>query len=265
MMNAVSPPRARRRGRTKSLTTPGSGGTAGSEAESTGQQPGGVTDTPSLDRSAVIGQGLRATAGWALRLIVIGVASGLLLWLLAQIWVGILPVLLALILSTVLWRPVAWLSSRRVPPALAAAAVLGTSLLALGGVFAVVAKPVVSQSVELASSAVRGIETVRNWLSGPPVNLASEQIDQGVTVLAQRLQSSASQIASGVFTGVSALTSGLVTAVLVVVLTFFFLKDGPAFLPWIRRETGPKIGGHLTEAFSRCGPPWATSFEYKPS
>lgn len=65
-------------------------------------------------------------------------------------------------------------------------------------------------------------------------------------MLTQRLQSSASQIASGVFTGVSALTSGLVTAVLVVVLTFFFLKDGPAFLPWERRETGPKIGGHLT-------------------
>jgi predicted PurR-regulated permease PerM len=39
------------------------------------------------------------------------------------------------------------------------------------------------------------------------------------------------------------------------VLTFFFVKDGPAFLPWLRREAGPEIGGHLTEVFSRS---WKT-------
>jgi predicted PurR-regulated permease PerM len=47
----------------------------------------------------------------------------------------------------------------------------------------------------------------------------------------------------------------VVTAVLVLVLTFLFIKDGPAFLPWLRRETGPNIGGHLTEVFSRS---WKT-------
>lgn len=77
---------------------------------------------------------------------------------------GHLPVLLALILSAVLL-----LRSRRVPPGLAAAAVLGTSLLTLGGVLAVSQTRGVPM-VELASSAGGGIETVRNWLSGPPVN-----------------------------------------------------------------------------------------------
>ena len=208
-----------------------------------------------VDRSAVIGEGLKATAAWSLRLIVIGVALFLVFWLLSQVWVGVRPILLALILSTVLWPPVAWLTRRRWPAALAAGTVLLGTLLAVVGLLAAVTQPLVTQSVELANSAVTGIQQVQDWLTGPPVNLASERIDTVTAAAIERLQGSASQIAAGVFTGVSAVTSTVVTAVLVLVLTFFFIKDGPGFLPWLRRETGPDIGGHLTEVFSRS---WKT-------
>jgi predicted PurR-regulated permease PerM len=208
-----------------------------------------------VDRSTVIGEGLKATAAWSLRLIVIGVALFLVFWLLGKVWVGVRPILLALIVSTVLWPPVAWLAKHRWPPALAAASVLLGALLVLLGLFAAVAQPMVTQSVQLANSAVTGIEQVQDWLTGPPVNLASERIDTVTAAVIDRLQGSASQIAAGVFSGVSAVTSSVVTAVLVLVLTFFFIKDGPAFLPWLRRETGPDIGGHLTEVFSRS---WKT-------
>jgi predicted PurR-regulated permease PerM len=204
-----------------------------------------------VDRSTVIGEGLKATAAWSLRLIVIGVALFLVFWLLGKVWVGVRPILLALIVSTVLWPPVAWLTRHRWPPALAAASVLLGALLVLVGLFAAVAQPLVTQSVQLANSAVTGIEQVQDWLTGPPVNLASERIDTLTAAVIDRLEGSASQIAAGVFTGVSAVTSSVVTAVLVLVLSFFFIKDGPGFLPWLRRETGPDIGGHLTEVFSR--------------
>lgn len=208
-----------------------------------------------VDRSAVIGEGLKATAAWSLRLVVIGVALFLIFWLLGRVWVGVRPILLALIVSTVLWPPVAWLTRRRWPAALAAAAVLLGALLAVFGLLAAVTQPLVTQSVELANSAVTGIEQVQDWLTGPPVNLASERIDTVTAAAIERLQGSASQIAAGVFSGVSAVTSSVITAVLVLVLTFFFIKDGPGFLPWLRRETGPDIGGHLTEVFSRS---WKT-------
>lgn len=208
-----------------------------------------------VDRSAVIGEGLKATAAWALRLIVIGIALALVFWLLGKVWVGVRPILLALILSTVLRPPVAWLVRHRWPPAVAAATVLLGTLLAFGGLLAAAAQPMISQSVELADSAVTGIEQVQDWLTGPPVNLASERIDTVTAAVIDRVQGSATQIAAGVFSGVSAVTSSLVTAVLVLVLTFFFVKDGPAFLPWLRREAGPDIGGHLTEVFSRS---WKT-------
>ena len=203
----------------------------------------------------MIGEGLRTAAGWSLRLIIIGVALSLLLWLLGQVWVGIRPILFALILSTVLWPAVAWLRRHRWPAAVAAGTVLVTAVLAVVGVLALVTQPMVSQAIELADSAVAGIEQVQDWLTGPPVNLASERIDAVVAEATGRLRNSATKIAAGVFSGVSVVTSGLVTLVLVLVLTFFFVKDGPGFLPWLRREAGPTIGGHLTELLARA---WRT-------
>jgi hypothetical protein len=54
-----------------------------------------------------------------------------------------------------------------------------------------------------------------------------------------------------VFTGVSAVGNVIVTFVLVVVLTFFFMKDGDRFVPWVRRLSGERAGRHLAEVFSR--------------
>src|SRR5699024_7705536 len=42
---------------------------------------------------------------------------------------------------------------------------------------------------------------------------------------------------------------------LVLVLTFFFIKDGHAFLPWLRRVSGRTAGRHLTEMLTRI---WVT-------
>lgn len=222
-------------------------------------QPTSVAVPARVDRSSVIGEGVKATAAWALRLIVIGVALFLLFWLLGKVWVGVRPIVLALILSAVLWPPVDFLRRHRFPPALAASTVLVGALLLLGGVLAAIAQPMVSQTVELADSAVSGIEQVRDWLTGPPLNLASASIDTATSAVTDRLRSSATQIAAGLVSGVSAATSVLVTFLLVLILTFFMVKDGPQFLPWVRRETGITIGGHLTEI---CARSWKTLSDF---
>lgn len=54
-------------------------------------------------------------------------------------------------------------------------------------------------------------------------------------------------------------TSIVVTLVVMFVLTFFFLKDGDRFLPWMRRYTGEKAGWHLTEVLTRT---WNTVSGY---
>lgn len=208
-----------------------------------------------VDRSAVIGAGLKAAAAWSARFLLIGVGLAAFFWLVGQIWVVVLPILLALIFSSVLWPLVQWLQRRRWPAVLAAAVAVLGSLAAIGGVIALIVRPMIKQSVELADSAANGLEQVRNWLAGPPLNIGSEQIDAATNEIVSRLQSSAEQIAAGVLTGVSAVTSGLVTFLLVLVLSFLILKDGTRFLPWLRRQVGRDMGTHLTEVMARS---WAT-------
>ncbi len=43
----------------------------------------------------------------------------------------------------------------------------------------------------------------------------------------------------------------IVTLMVVLVLTFFFLKDGHHFRPWLREATGRRTGWHLTELLTR--------------
>lgn len=209
----------------------------------------------SVDRQVIIHDWAKAMAWAALRIILISIVVTSALLLLGLVWVGVLPILLALIITTVLWPPVAWLRAHRVPPSLAALLGLFVPFLLVGGLFAAIAPSVISQSADLVDQAAAGLVKLQEWAEGPPINLDNEQVDEATAAAADWLEKSSAQIASGVFTGVGAVASVLITLVLVLVLTFFFLKDGPAFLPWARRVVGRKAGRHVTEASMRA---WRT-------
>jgi predicted PurR-regulated permease PerM len=206
------------------------------------------------DRTVVIAQGLSWVARWSLRLVLIALGAALLGLLVAQLWVVVLPVLLALLLATVLWPPAAWLRRHGWPPALAAAAMLGGGLLVLGAVIALLARSITGGVADIAANASGGIEQIRQWLAGPPLNLAQGQLDAALEAATARLQQSVSVIASGLLTGVGAVASGLVTGLLALVLAFLFVKDGPRFLPWLRGVVGARAGVHLCEVLTRI---WA--------
>lgn len=231
-----------------------SGSTATTETSSTPPPP-----PPGVDRSAVLGAGVRTAASWSARLLIIGAAVAAGLWLIGQVWVIVFPVLLALLFSSVLWPLVAWTRRRGWPSTLAAAVALLGLLALIAGVLTLVVRPTVRQASELGASAGRGIEELRAWLARSPLAVDDQRIDAVTAQLVERLQRSAEQIAAGVFTGVGAVTSGLVTLVLVLVLSFLFLKDGARFLPWLRHQTGPAIGTHLTELLARV---WLTLGRY---
>ncbi|NED70545.1 AI-2E family transporter, partial [Streptomyces sp. SID10244] len=72
-----------------------------------------------------------------------------------------------------------------------------------------------------------------------------------VNTVTDKLQSSASSIAAGVFSGVGTATSILVTLFTALILVFFFLKDGPKFIPWLDRTVGKPSGTHVGEVLTR--------------
>ena len=110
---------------------------------------------------------------------------------------------------------------------------------------------VVSQSPQIADQTGAGLTKVQQWLAGPLFRISQDQIADASTALTNRLKSSASSIAAGVFAGVTTALGVIVGLATTVFLVFFFLKDRPRFLPWMERSVGERVGGPLTEVLLR--------------
>ena len=207
------------------------------------------------DRGTQIGRGVAWTSRWSGRLLLIAGAAVVLGLLVGVLWSILLPVLLALLLASFLEPPVRLLQHRvGLPPALASAAVLvgGIALLVLLGFL--VAPLVSGQAGDIVDDAGEGLQKLQDYVQGSDF-VTSDQIDGAIQSLQDKLSSSGGQIASGVLSGVGVATSLLVTLVVTLILTFLFLKDGEAFVPFVRRVAGQRAGAHLAEVLSRA---WAT-------
>lgn len=221
------------------------------------QEAAAATSDEKYDRSVILGHDGRVLAGWSLRLIVIIAALYLLGKLLGTVWVGLFPVILAILLSTVLWPAVRFLRNHRFPAALAAIVTLLVSFGAIIGIFAAMAPTVRSQGTQLVDQARTGVNQISDWLQTGPFNLDLNNFnfDELINNATNFLRDQSGNIATGVFSGLSAATSVLVTLFVTFVITFFILKDGDKFLPMVRRYTGANAGWHLSEVLTRT---WQT-------
>ncbi|WP_198730471.1 AI-2E family transporter [Mycolicibacterium baixiangningiae] len=194
---------------------------------------------------------LRDAARFSTWALVVAVAAAVTLWLVGKVWVAVWPIILALLLSTLTW-PVARFLRRRGWPALAAAgAVTVTFVVLLVGIAALIVIPVASQSGQVADGVARGVESLRQWVQGPPLNLHDDQFGRAIDGAVNEIKNSATDIAGAVAGGVGTVISGIVTALLSVVLLFFYLKDGPRFLPWLRDQLPGNAAVHVPELMSR--------------
>ena len=206
-------------------------------------------------REQVIGDGITWLSRWSLRWLLIALGATLLGLLVREFWSILLPVILALIVTTVL-QPPAWYLERKlgIPTAVSAVVVLVGSFAAVALVVVLLAPTVGNQSGDIANDASTGLTQIQDWVNNSDL-ISDKQIDSVVSAAQDRLTSSASSIASGVLVGVGAVTSAIVTLLITLILTFFFLKDGRRFAPWMRGLTGARAGGHLVEVSSRA---WLT-------
>ena len=193
----------------------------------------------------------KSTAKFAVRMLVIAVFVYALARLVGALWAGILPAILALIICTVLAPISSWMRGHGVPAGLAAI----TTLLAFVGVLAaiimLIAPDMVSHSRILYLQALEGIQRLQLWLQNPPLNMDPEDLSEAINEIAQWAQNQAGAIAGSVFSGIGTAAGISVTLMVITVLTFFFLKDGHRFLPWLRSATGGRSGLHATELLTR--------------
>jgi predicted PurR-regulated permease PerM len=188
-------------------------------------------------------------------LLLVFAMSAVALWLLGRMWSVVWPLVVGLLLTTLTWPAARLLRRRGWPPALAASVVTVLFLLVAAGVVALIAVPVASQSGELTDGVVEGIQRLREWAAGPPLNIGDAQINKAFDSAVSRAQEGLGSMVGAVVTGVSTVVNGVVTAVLALFLMFFFLKDGPRFLPWLSRQLPGRLA---TDVPTVCARGWDT-------
>ena len=175
-----------------------------------------------------------AAALWADGLGRVGIRSAQVLLILAvavasvyalmQIKLLVIPVLIALILAAAIGPFVNMLRRRGLPGAAATGIAFVALLLVLAGVATVIYFSVRSQWGDLAQQATQGLDELEQFLRNGPVPIDQGQLDQAREGIIQFATSS--QVRSGAITGLSVVTEFITGTILMVVILFFFLKDG---------------------------------------
>jgi putative heme transporter len=190
--------------------------------------PAGEAD----DESRAIGPPRRGTAwlwragrtGWA----VLGVVALIVLlgYLAGVLSLVVVPVVLALFPATLLYPVARWLKEHGVPPALAALAAILGALILFAAVISAMVPLVIAEVPALTRSAADGIAAFEEWLQRDPFGI---EVD-GLGDLLAAAQQQIGEVGDLVPQAVGAATTAFETLaglVLLFVVLFFYLKDGP--------------------------------------
>jgi len=165
-----------------------------------------------------------AAASW--RFLAIVAVGAVVVYALVHLRIVVLPIIVAILASTLLLPFVRWLRGRGFPDGLAAAAAMLAGLLLVIAIGTAVAPSVADQFGELRPQAEDGLREATDVLAGPPFNVSESELDRRVDEGIAKLRENSGPLARGVQSGavlLGELVTGLIVAVL---LTFFLLKDG---------------------------------------
>ena len=159
--------------------------------------------------------------------------------------VVVVPVFVALFLSTVLAPPAAALSRRGLRPLLATTIVFVALFAALAAVLVLIVPPFVDQFGELGDATSTVLDDLREWFRTGPLDMADGDIDELVESAQDQISQRQGAIANGAIAGATVAAELPSAPSLTLVLTFFFVKDGERMIDFglsqVRRETAEDL------------------------
>jgi predicted PurR-regulated permease PerM len=169
---------------------------------------------------------LRKVALTCLYVLVIAAALWLLGRVVARLAVVVIPIAVALLVAALFAPGVRWLTDRRVPRALATAAVLLSGIAVVGGLVYFMVVTLVDGLPDLGSRLDESYQQLRDWLVTGPLGLTGEQLDGMLDDAKNWVARNRSQLASGALGALSTAGTLLAGLALVVFVLIFFLHDG---------------------------------------
>jgi predicted PurR-regulated permease PerM len=191
-------------------------------------------------RAAEVPGWLSRSASVSWRLLVVAAAIGVLGFLLVYLRLVVLPVIVALFLSTLLAPPAGWLRARGWPPLAATWVVIGGAVLVIAGASAALAPQIGPEIGTLRDQVTAGLDDVQRWLREGPLQISDTQLSELLDRARQEAQANSRALTRGVLSGATLAVEVVTGGLLSLVLTFFFVKDGDRIGNWFARQAGSR-------------------------
>ena len=218
---------------------------------------GRVDITGEVEKS--VPTGLRIATAYSWRLLVIAAAAGVVIWLVMLFKILVIPLMVAILLTALLWPAFSAMLRARFPRWLAIVISLAGTLAIVGGLLWLAVWQITRQWAEVQTRSVQAMAQLQQFLVDGPLHLTEKQItdflQQAMTFLSEQgelLKSGA--IAVGSTFGHVA-TGGVLTLFILLCL----LADGGGIWRWTVRLF-PRASRPAVDAAARNG--WATVINY---
>jgi predicted PurR-regulated permease PerM len=169
---------------------------------------------------------VRVAAAWAWRLGLLAIAIYFIAKELDRVGLVVFPFIIALFFTAIL-HPLE-LRMRRLPgrQSLSALAALLVGIIFLAGLGYFVVWQISSHDKQLADQVTKVVDNAKHWLETGPLHVKSSDLDKVTKNLSNTIQQHGGALISSAITTVKAVTEFLAGLLLVLLTTFYLLRDG---------------------------------------
>lgn len=222
-------------------------------------RPVSTDRTVTTEADEAVPLSLRITAGYAWRLLIIAAAIGVFIWLVMLLKLLVIPLMVGILITALLWPAFSWMLRRGLPRWLAIAiSLIGTAAIVTGLMWLVVWQ-VRAQLPDVQARSTEAFDQFQVWLHEGPLSLSDTQIaayvQQGLDFLTEQTQA--------LWTGALAIgtTVGHVAtgALLALFILICLLADGAGIWRWTLKIF-PRTSRPAVDGAARNG--WTTIVNY---
>ena len=179
--------------------------------------------------------GVRVAAAWSWRLLVIAVGIIVIAKIFLRIELVAFSFIIALFLTAVLHPLEKQLRRIPGPRSLSSALTMLIGLAVLAGIGYFVTWQITSHSSQIGDQITNFVDKSRDWLRNGPLHLKSSDLDKIADNIKNAVQDHQSQIVSGAIETVRTVVEALGALLLILLSTFFLLRDGEQIWNWTLR------------------------------
>jgi predicted PurR-regulated permease PerM len=183
----------------------------------------GKAEPPRWAGDEAVPHGLAVASAVTLRVVIVNGGIVLLGLIAKRMMVVVLPVIISLLLATLLAPLARWLGRRGLGPGLSALLAVLVALLVFIGLWGLVIPPFVAQVPDVIDNVQRGAGQVADAAS--PLGITADDVSA-------LMEKGRDQLTGSALSGAVLIAQWAAAIVLIVVLTFFFIKDGEHLSEW---------------------------------